>query len=92
MTDIASLGKVTEPGVIGIGVEKDRAGFKEVGGPGVRGLLERDLSSLVSIAAALRRSTEAVSSRPLRRILHIRHLSGTVVRTLKWSAYSTTSQ
>ncbi len=30
-------------------------GFEEVGGPGVRGLLDSEMSSLVSFAAAMRR-------------------------------------
>ncbi len=41
-------------------------GFEEVGGPGVGGLLDSEMSSLVSFAAALRRSTgilKALSSR-----------------------------
>ncbi len=45
--------------------------FEEVGVSGVGGLLDRDMSSLVSIAAALRRSTETVSSHPLRSILKV---------------------
>ncbi len=62
---IAGLGELIEPGVTGIGVENDGADFEEVGGPGVGGLLDTEMSSLHSIAAALRRSTETVSSRPL---------------------------
>ncbi len=42
--------------------------FEEVGGPRVGGLLDSEMSHLVSIAAALRRSTETVSFCPLRSI------------------------
>ncbi len=45
--------------------------FEGVGGPGVGGLLDSEMSSLVSIAAALRRSTETVPSCPLGSILKV---------------------
>ncbi len=54
LADIASLGELTEPRVTGNGVEKDGVGVEEVGGPGVGGLIDNDVSS---IAAALRRWT-----------------------------------
>ncbi len=66
----AGLGKLIEHVVTGIGV-----GVAGVIGLGVGGLLDSEMSSLVSIAAALRRSTETVCSRPLRSIL-----AGTVVQ------------
>ncbi len=50
--------------------------FEGVGGPGVGGLLDSEMSSLVSIAAALRRSTETVPSRPLRSILKVLSVDG----------------
>ncbi len=71
MADIAGLGELAEPGVTGMGVENDGVGVERVGGPRVGGLIDSDVSSLVSITAALRRSTETVSSRPLRSILKI---------------------
>ncbi len=61
LADIAGLGELT-----GIGVENDGVGVERVGGPGVGGLIDSDVSSLVSITATLMRSTETVSSRPLR--------------------------
>ncbi len=45
--------------------------FEGVGGSGLGGLLDSEMSSLVSIAVALRRSTETVSSHPLRSILKV---------------------
>ncbi len=71
MADIAGLGELTEPGVTGIGVENDGVGVERVGGPGVKGLVDSDVSSLVSIATTLRGSTETVSSHPLRSILKV---------------------
>ncbi len=38
----------------GIGVENDGEGVERVGGPGVKGLVDSDVSSLASITAALR--------------------------------------
>ncbi len=66
LAGIADLSELT-----GIGVENDGVGIERVGGPGVKGLVDSDVSSLASIAAALRRSTETVSSRPLRSILKV---------------------
>ncbi len=60
-----------EPGVTGIGAENDGMGVERVGGPGVGSLVDSDVSSFVSIAAVLRRSTETVSLRPLRSILKV---------------------
>ncbi len=55
LAENAGFDELIESGVTGIGD----------GGPGVGGLLDTEMSSLLSIAAALRRSTETVSSRPL---------------------------
>ncbi len=63
MAEIAGLAKLIEPGVTGIGVENDGVGFEGVGVPAGGGLLGNEMSSLASISAALRRSTETVSSR-----------------------------
>ncbi len=71
MADIAGLGELAEPGFTGIGVKNDGVGVERVGGPGVKGLVDSDVSSLDSIAAALRRSTVTVYSRPLRSILKV---------------------
>ncbi len=71
MAEIAGLGELIEPGVTGIGVENNGVGFEGVGGPGVEGLVDSDVSSLVSISATLRRSTETVFWRPFRSILTV---------------------
>ncbi len=68
MVVIAGLGELTAPGVTGIGVENDGVGFEGVGGPVVWRLLDNEMSSLVLIGTALRRSTGTVSSRPVRSI------------------------
>lgn len=64
LSDITGLVEVTEPWVSGLGFEKNGVGFEEVGGSGVRGLVESGVPSTVSIAAALTRSIETVSLRP----------------------------
>ncbi len=61
LADSTGLSELT-----GIGVENDGVGVERVGGPGVKGLVDSDVSSLDSIAATLMRSTETVSWRPLR--------------------------
>ncbi len=66
-----SLGELIVPGVTGLGVENHRVAFEGVGGPGVGVLLDTEMSSLLSIAADLRWSTETVSSRPLSSILKV---------------------
>ncbi len=71
MAKIAGLGKLIEPGDTGIEIENAGVGFEEVGCPGVGGLLDSEMSSLVSFAAALRRSTQPVYSLPLRCILKV---------------------
>ncbi len=71
MAGIASLGELTEPGVTGIGVENDGVGVERIGGPEVGGLVDSGVPSIVSITAALRRSMENVTSRPLRKILKV---------------------
>ncbi len=63
MAEIAGLGEMIEPGVTGIGLENDGEGVERVGGPVVGDLLDSDMSFLVSIAAALRRTTETCVSR-----------------------------
>ncbi len=68
MAEIPGLGEFIEPAVTGISVENVGVGLEGVGGPGAGGLLDSGMSSLVSMAVALRRSTETVSSRPLRSI------------------------
>ncbi len=69
MAGIAGLGESMKPGVTSVGVEIDGVGVEGVGGPEEGGLLDSEISSLVSIVADLRRPTETVSSRPLRSIL-----------------------
>ncbi len=56
---------------LGLGLKTMGSFFEGVSGPGSGGLLDSEMSSLVSIAAALRRSTETVSSHPLRSILKV---------------------
>ncbi len=57
LTEIGGLGELIEPGVTAIGIENAGLGFEEVGGPGVGGLLDSEMSSLVSFSTALRRSS-----------------------------------
>ncbi len=54
MTVITGWVKVTKPDVIGIGAGNDVVDFFAIGGSELGGLIESDVSFLVSIAAALR--------------------------------------
>ncbi len=49
LAEIAGLGELIEPGVTAIGIENAGVGFEEVGCPGVGGLLDSEMSSLVSL-------------------------------------------
>ncbi len=65
VTDKAARGDVVAAALTGVGAgEGNELGDEEAGSSETRGWV-------VSIAAALRRSTETVSSRPLRRILKV---------------------
>ncbi len=70
LADTAALGELPEPVIAGIGVENDGMDVERIGGPGVGGLVDSDMSPRVLIATALRRSTK-ISSQPLKGILKV---------------------
>ncbi len=80
---VVGLVESMEPGFTGVRVEIDGVGVEGVGGPAVGGLLDSEMSPPVSMATALRRSTEAVSSRPLRVILKVSRILNALDRKLR---------